>query len=111
MNIEGIDHGRVGSMSLGLFGHPTVAEVRMLTATRRDVGPLQALLESISNKWVATVLELLTGARELSYGELHRRTNGVSRKMLSATLRHLVRDGLVQRRTTPRGEPTTVPSN
>jgi DNA-binding HxlR family transcriptional regulator len=85
-------------MSLGLFGHPTVAEVRMLTATRRHVGPLQALLESISNKWVATVLELLTGARELSYGELHRRTNGVSRKMLSATLRDLVRDGLVERR-------------
>jgi DNA-binding HxlR family transcriptional regulator len=67
----------------------------------RDFDPLQALLACISNKWVATILELLAGAMEFSYGELHRRTNGISRKMLSATLRDLVRDGLVQRRPEP----------
>lgn len=72
----------------------------MPTAVCRDVGPLQALLACISNKWVVTILELLASASELSYGELQRGTNGVSRKMLSATLRDLVRNGLVQRRPT-----------
>lgn len=80
--------------------------------TRREahpgIGPLQNLLASISNKWVGTIFELLTGARELSYGELHRQTNGVSRKMLSATLRDLVRDGLVQRRPGSRSAPQRV---
>jgi DNA-binding HxlR family transcriptional regulator len=70
----------------------------MVTEPCRDVDPLQALLASISNKWVTTVLQLLSDATELNYGELQRRTNAVSRKMLSATLRNLVRDGLVQRR-------------
>ncbi|OBF83697.1 hypothetical protein A5791_02440 [Mycobacterium sp. 852002-51163_SCH5372311] len=84
------------------------AEVQMLTKTRPDIGPLQALLATISNKWVTVVFELLTGADELSYGELHRQTKGVSRKMLSATLRDLVRDGLVRRRADTRAVPQRV---
>ncbi|QLL05351.1 winged helix-turn-helix transcriptional regulator [Mycobacterium vicinigordonae] len=73
-------------------------DVSPLVSLRTEVGPLQEILASISNKWVATVFDLLTGTTELSYGELHRRSKGASRKMLSATLRDLVRDGLVQRR-------------
>ncbi|MGU3502492.1 winged helix-turn-helix transcriptional regulator [Mycobacterium sp. C31M] len=86
----------------------STAEVHPLSKSGPDIGPLQALLASISNKWVATVFELLTGARELSYGELHRQSQGASRKMLSATLRDLVRDGLVDRRPESRSGPHHV---
>lgn len=84
------------------------ADLPTLVSTPPDVGPLQAILASVSNKWVATVFDLLAGTTELSYGELHRRSKGVSRKMLSATLRDLVRDGLVQRRPEPGPVPKRV---
>lgn len=72
-------------------------DIQLRGRTHSDIGPLQAVLASISNKWVTTVFEHLSDATELSYSELHRRSRA-SRKMLSATLRNLVRDGLVQRR-------------
>ncbi|OLP03239.1 hypothetical protein BVU76_05780 [Mycolicibacterium porcinum] len=74
-----------------------VAERHVRSRPVRDVCALQAVLAIISNKWVPAVFEHLSGATELSYGDLYRRIHGASRKMLSATLRNLVRDGLVQR--------------
>jgi DNA-binding HxlR family transcriptional regulator len=56
------------------------------------------LLARISNKWVTHTLELLADSVELRFSDLLRETRGVSSKMLSATLRDLVRDGLVSRR-------------
>lgn len=58
------------------------------------------VLEIISNKWTALVIYALEGGI-LRYGELRRRIEGVSQKMLTQTLRQLERDGLVKRHITP----------
>jgi DNA-binding HxlR family transcriptional regulator len=63
-----------------------------------DHRSIHVLLARISNKWVTHTLELLAGSIELRFSDLLRETRGVSGKMLSATLRDLVRDGLVSRR-------------
>lgn len=58
--------------------------------------PSRALLARLGEKWSALVLvELEVGPRR--FGELQRRLQGVSQKMLTQTLRHLERDGLLQR--------------
>lgn len=54
------------------------------------------VLEIISSKWnVLTIAALADGRRH--YGELRRRIEGISQKMLTQTLRQLERDGLVAR--------------
>ncbi len=58
--------------------------------------PSRNVLDSISDKWTTLALSAL-GAGTLRYGELKRRLDGISPKMLSQTLRHLERDGLVER--------------
>lgn len=45
-------------------------------------------------------MELL-GERRLRFGELHRTIDGISQRMLTLTLRHLERDGLVLRTVHP----------
>jgi DNA-binding HxlR family transcriptional regulator len=75
--------------------------------------PSRQVLDRISDKWVALVLAALGSdgpspgresagePRSMRYSELSRRLAGVSQKMLTQTLRHLERDGLVTRRVTP----------
>jgi DNA-binding HxlR family transcriptional regulator len=58
------------------------------------------VLEIISNKWSALVLYALADGT-LRYGEVRRRIEGISQKMLTQTLRQLERDGLVRRDVTP----------
>ena len=56
-------------------------------------------LELISNKWTPYILyELEKGS--VRYGELKRRLEGISKKMLTQTLRQLERDGFVDRKIT-----------
>jgi len=58
--------------------------------------PSRGLLARIGEKWAALALaELEAGPRR--FGELQRRLQGVSQKMLTQTLRHLERDGLISR--------------
>ena len=58
---------------------------------------LQAAVGVLAAKWsVAVLTRLATGSRR--FNELLRQIDGVSRRMLSATLRQLERDGLVERR-------------
>ncbi|MGW5102256.1 winged helix-turn-helix transcriptional regulator [Streptomyces sp. NPDC004100] len=62
--------------------------------------PARQLLDRIADKWVSlTVTALADGPKR--YSDLHRRLAGVSQKMLTQTLRHLERDGLVTRTVTP----------
>ena len=62
-------------------------------------GPVRELLGRVSNKWVVQIIELLARSPgELRFSQLLRSARGVSSKMLSATLRDLVRDGFVERR-------------
>ncbi|MFQ6142111.1 winged helix-turn-helix transcriptional regulator [Streptomyces seoulensis] len=69
--------------------------------------PTRRLLDRIGTKWTSMVVKVLAEAApaEVRFSELLRRMPGVSQKMLSVTLRHLTRDGLVARRV----EPTVPP--
>lgn len=63
------------------------------------------VLDIISSKWAALVIYAMENGK-IRYGEMLRRVEGISKKMLTQTVRKLERDGLVQRHITP-----TVPVN
>jgi DNA-binding HxlR family transcriptional regulator len=58
--------------------------------------PMRHVLNVIVDKWAALIVGLL-GRQTMRFTELHRQIGGISQKMLTQTLRHLERDGLVQR--------------
>jgi DNA-binding HxlR family transcriptional regulator len=63
------------------------------------------VLEIISNKWTVLVIAaLMSGTKR--YGEIRRRIDGISQKMLTQTLRQMERDGLVKRSVHPTVPPT-----
>lgn len=59
--------------------------------------PTQQVLDRIASKWTMLVI-LALSERPRHYAELQRRVKGVTKKMLTQTLRALERDGLVERR-------------
>jgi DNA-binding HxlR family transcriptional regulator len=74
------------------------------TAQAQDEDALQALQSAVgvlAAKWSVVVLTRLEDGTQ-RFNELLRAIDGVSRRMLSATLRQLERDGLVDRRVYPR---------
>ncbi len=58
--------------------------------------PSRTALDRIGDKWTALIIGLLA-ERPHRFGELRRRIDGISQKMLTQTLRSLERDGLVNR--------------
>ena len=58
--------------------------------------PSRTALHRIGDRWTALVVGVLA-ERPHRFGELRRRIDGVSQKMLTQTLRSLERDGLVSR--------------
>ncbi|MEU6429950.1 helix-turn-helix domain-containing protein [Microbispora sp. NPDC046973] len=62
--------------------------------------PSRQLLDTLGDKWVSLALTALAHG-PLRYSELARTIAGVSRKMLTQTLRTMERDGLVSRTVTP----------
>ncbi|WP_330251744.1 helix-turn-helix transcriptional regulator [Nocardia sp. NBC_00565] len=66
--------------------------------------PAREVLDHITSRWGILILTAL-GAGPLRFSELHAMIGGISEKMLSQTLRTLVRDGLIARTV----EPTTPP--
>lgn len=67
--------------------------------------PVQDVLDRIGDKWsVLLVVRLRTGPERFS--ALLRGTAGISRRMLTRTLRLLERDGLVERTVFPTRPPT-----
>jgi DNA-binding HxlR family transcriptional regulator len=62
--------------------------------------PSRVVLDHVTSKWGVLVLAALTG-RTLRWGELRRRVEGISEKMLAQTLKTFERDGLVARRALP----------
>ncbi|MBE1532170.1 winged helix-turn-helix transcriptional regulator [Actinomadura algeriensis] len=70
---------------------------------RRDC-PARVVLDHVTGRWGVLVLTALHGG-DLRFFELRDRIEGISEKMLSQTLRTLVRDGLVLRTV----EPTVPP--
>lgn len=67
--------------------------------------PCRDLLDLIANKWTALVIGALS-QRPYRFGELRRRVDGISQKVLTQNLRNLERDGLITRTVYP----TTPPS-
>ncbi|GAB2844381.1 helix-turn-helix domain-containing protein [Actinocorallia aurea] len=63
--------------------------------TREDC-EVRQILDRIADKWSLLVIALLD-RRSLRFSELKREIDGVSQRMLTQTLRHLERDGLVSR--------------
>jgi DNA-binding HxlR family transcriptional regulator len=59
--------------------------------------PSRTALHRIGDRWTALVVGVLS-ERPHRFGELRRRIEGVSQKMLTQTLRSLERDGLVSRK-------------
>jgi DNA-binding HxlR family transcriptional regulator len=62
--------------------------------------PSRTALHRIGDRWTALVVGVLA-ERPHRFGELRRRVDGVSQKMLTQTLRSLERDGLVTRSVFP----------
>ncbi|WP_312878596.1 winged helix-turn-helix transcriptional regulator [Lentzea indica] len=61
-----------------------------------DGGAIREVLDRISDKWSLLVVGALRGG-PLRFGELEKEVTGISQRMLTLTLKHLVEDGLVSR--------------
>ena len=77
-----------------------------MAATTRELPacPVETTLTLISNKWkVLIVRDLLAGTKR--FGELQRSVGNVSQKVLTAQLREMEEDGLVDRKVYPEVPP------
>jgi DNA-binding HxlR family transcriptional regulator len=66
--------------------------------------PTRQLLDRIGDRWTVLIVGTLSGG-PLRFGEIARRVDGISQKMLTQTLRALERDGLVRRTVFPEVPP------
>jgi DNA-binding HxlR family transcriptional regulator len=55
------------------------------------------LIGRVADKWTMLVLEVLAEKGELRFTRLSESVEGISQKMLTQTLRHMERDGLLTR--------------
>jgi DNA-binding HxlR family transcriptional regulator len=69
--------------------------------------PISDLLARIGDKWTLLVLVALADAEgdRLRFSELMRAVHGISQRMLTTTLRHMERDGILTRRVYPEVPP------
>jgi DNA-binding HxlR family transcriptional regulator len=69
--------------------------------------PLRDLLTRLGDKWSMLVIITLAKAdnNRLRFSELMRGINGISQRMLTTTLRHLERDGILSRKLFPEVPP------
>jgi DNA-binding HxlR family transcriptional regulator len=64
--------------------------------TIKDGGAVREVLDRIGDKWSLLVMGTLRSG-PLRFGELEKAITGISQRMLTLTLKHLVEDGLVSR--------------
>jgi DNA-binding HxlR family transcriptional regulator len=83
-------------MSSSMTMATTPIQAAFPTADEDAVAALQSAVGVLAAKWSVIVLARL-GSGTQRFNELLRQIDGVSRRMLSATLRQLERDGLVER--------------
>jgi DNA-binding HxlR family transcriptional regulator len=62
----------------------------------REDCEVRQILDRIADKWSLLVIALLE-ERTMRFGELGREIDGISKRMLTVTLRNLERDGLIHR--------------
>ncbi|MBD0738224.1 winged helix-turn-helix transcriptional regulator [Streptomyces sp. CBMA29] len=65
---------------------------------------IRGILDRVGDKWTLLVVATLDGER-LRFTALQQRVPGISQRMLTRTLRHLERDGLVSRTVYPEVPP------
>lgn len=70
----------------------------------REDCEVRQILDRIADKWSLLVISLLE-RRTMRFNELRREIDGISQRMLTVTLRHLERDGLVCRTVHPEVPP------
>ncbi len=87
------------SKSLGHCGD-TEEDYDVLQWDTRVDCEVRQILDRVADKWSLLVIALLD-QRSLRFTELKRKIDGVSQRMLTRTLRHLERDGLVERTVYP----------
>ncbi|GLW08042.1 hypothetical protein Misp01_31720 [Microtetraspora sp. NBRC 13810] len=87
------------SKSLGYCGD-TGGDYDVLQWDTREDCEVRQILDRVADKWSLLVIALLD-KRSLRFTELRRMIEGVSQRMLTRTLRHLERDGLVSRTVYP----------
>ncbi|MFJ7215735.1 winged helix-turn-helix transcriptional regulator [Amycolatopsis sp. NPDC098790] len=81
-------------MSQGNIGVPD--QVTEIDPAKLDVCTVLEVINRISGKWaIGILLEAIQGP--VRFTELERAVNGISRRMLTLTLRNLERDGLLER--------------
>ncbi|WP_066461805.1 winged helix-turn-helix transcriptional regulator [Sanguibacter suarezii] len=66
--------------------------------------PTRQMLDRIGDRWTVLIVGTLADG-PLRFGEIARRIDGISQKMLTQTLRGLERDGLVERTLYPQVPP------
>jgi DNA-binding HxlR family transcriptional regulator len=67
----------------------------------RISGLVNDLIGRVADKWTMLILEVLTEKGELRFSRLSEAIDGISQKMLTQTLRHMERDGLLMRTVHP----------
>jgi DNA-binding HxlR family transcriptional regulator len=89
------------------LGHFTAEEIERaqrysIATPPADLDPrigalVNELIGRVADKWTMMVLEILAERGELRFTRLRDMVNGISQKMLTQTLRHMERDGLLVR--------------
>jgi DNA-binding HxlR family transcriptional regulator len=93
------------SSSTAMSAHPLPTPPAALD--EQTVAALQQAVSVLAAKWSVVVLARLSSGTH-RFNELTRQIDGVSRRMLSATLRQLERDGLIERHVDPARVPARV---
>jgi DNA-binding HxlR family transcriptional regulator len=68
-------------------------------ADDEDGRRIREVLERVGDKWSMLIIVRLREGGTMRFGQLSRAVGGISQRMLTLTLRHLERDGLVLRTT------------
>jgi len=59
------------------------------------------LIGRVADKWTMLILDVLAEKGELRFTRLSEEVDGISQKMLTQTLRHMEREGLITRKVHP----------
>jgi len=65
--------------------------------TPRQAALVREILVRVADQWTMLVIDALHEGGTLRFSQLREQVAGISQKMLTQTLRHLERDGLVER--------------
>ncbi|WP_433330298.1 winged helix-turn-helix transcriptional regulator [Spirillospora sp. CA-294931] len=79
----------------------TAPEFDVLNWDVREDCEVRQILDRVADKWSLLVLAILEQRSSMRFTELRRKIDGISQRMLTRTLRHLERDGLVKRTVHP----------